>query len=405
MHPQGRQLTGVGPAPCPKAGKGGEGELRFAAPEEVGLSPALTRDLDEVLREAVAGEGVPGAAALVLKQGAVVYLGARGERRSADVRHPLHRDTIFDIASLTKMVATNTAIQILRDEDKLSLDDPLARFFPELRNTDKGQITVLHLLTHTSGLHKWQPWFRELTGKEAYLRAIAALPLEAEIGARCAYSDLGFILLGLLVERIAGVGLDEFARRRIFQPLGMKDTCFVPAPEARRRCAATEDCPWRKRIIQGEVHDENAFAMGGVAGHAGLFSTALDLARFAQLLLDGGEHAGIRILREETVRQLNVPPLPEVAPACGLGWWLDTGQRGWRWLVSDGAFGHTGFTGTSLWIDPGQRVASILLTNAIHPRREGSRADALRRAFHVVLRDHLLARGPAPDAAAGNSGP
>ncbi|MGD8238069.1 MAG: DUF1343 domain-containing protein [Armatimonadota bacterium] len=371
---------------------GGDGAPRFAAPQDAGLPPALTYDLDEVLREAVAGEGVPAAVAVVLKQGTIVYSGAFGERRSADVHHPVHSETIFDLASLTKMVATNTAIQILRDEGALALDDPVARFLPELRDTDKDRITVLHLLTHTSGLPRWGRWFRELTGKEAYLETIAALPLEAEIGARSEYSDLGFMLLGLLVGRVAGADLDEFARRRIFRPLGMKDTCFLPARQAWGRCAATEDCPWRQRIIQGEVHDENAFAMGGIAGHAGLFSTAPDLARFAQLLLDGGEYAGARILKPETVRELNVPPLPEAAPGSGLGWRLDMARNRWRWLASDGAFGHSGFTGTSLWIDPEQRVASILLTNAIHPRREGSGADALRRAFHTVLRDHLLGR-------------
>ncbi|MFQ5809794.1 MAG: serine hydrolase, partial [Armatimonadota bacterium] len=323
--------------------------------------------------------------------------GKRGTPKGGDgkPRYPVHPDTIFDLASVTKMVATNTAIQILRDEDALSLDHPLACFFPEVRSTDKGPITVLHLLTHTSGLPGWRAWFRELSGKDAYLEAIAALPLQAEIGARYEYSDLGFMLLGVLVERVAGVGLDEFARRRIFQPLGMEDTCFAPAPEAWGRCAATEDCSWRERIIQGEVHDENAFAVGGVAGHAGLFSTAPDLACFAQLLLDSGEHAGTRILQEGTVRALNVPPLPEVAPTSGLGWRLDTERKRWRWLASAGAFGHSGFTGTSLWIDPEQQAASILLTNAIHPRRERSRADALRREFHTVLRDHLLGHRPA----------
>jgi CubicO group peptidase (beta-lactamase class C family) len=362
----------------------------FAASKDAGPSRSLSDDLDEVLREAVAGEGVPGVAAVVLKPGATIYSGAFGRRRSADVPCPVHLDTIFDVASLTKMVATSTAVQILREEDALSLDDPLAGYFPELRDSEKGRITVLHLLTHTSGLPGWRAWFRELSGKEAYLWAIAGVPLDAEIGARSEYSDLGFILLGLLVERIAGTGLDEFTRRRIFEPLGMKDTCFLPGPEARERCAATEDCPWRGRVVQGEVHDENAFAMGGVAGHAGLFSTAPDLARFAELLLNGGELAGVRILREETVRELNVPPLPEVAPDCGLGWRLDTEDKGWRWLVSDEAFGHTGFTGTSLWLDPEEGVASVLLTNGVHPRREGSRAGALRRRFHTVLRGHLL---------------
>jgi CubicO group peptidase (beta-lactamase class C family) len=305
-------------------------------------------------------------------RGALVHLHAFGRLTYDADAPPVTADTLYDLASLTKVVATTTMAMILVDEGKLDLDRPVGELLPGFRGPGKEAVTVRHLLTHSSGLPATAPLFREIQGREAYLERIQALDLTDPAGSRSVYSDLGIILLGEILERAAGEPLEAFVRDRVFVPLGMRDTRFRPPPELRPRIAPTELDPWRGRLLQGEVHDENAFAMGGVAPHAGLFGTARDLARFAQMLLNRGTFNGRRLVSRETVdlftRRAGIPGSDRA-----LGWDTKSAEGSSAGtLFSPRSFGHTGFTGTSVWIDPERRLFVILLTNRVHPTRENN---------------------------------
>jgi CubicO group peptidase (beta-lactamase class C family) len=297
------------------------------------------------------------------------------------------------------VAVTTTLAMELVDEGRLDLDARVRSFFPRFAGPGKDRVTVRQLLTHTSGLAWWAPLYRELSGKGACLERIVAMDLAYEPGTGSSYSDLGFILLGEILERLAGAPLDELARERVLDPLGMHDTLFRPPPALVPRIAPTENDPWRGRVLRGEVHDENAFAMGGVAGHAGLFGSAPDLARLAQMLLDGGTCDGRRLVSRVSVELFTGwAGIPGVTRA--LGW--DTpsdgserrssvpGEPGYSSagsLLSPRSFGHTGFTGTSLWLDPQRGVYVALLTNRVHPTRENERIRAVRsRLADAVVR-------------------
>jgi uncharacterized protein YbbC (DUF1343 family) len=293
------------------------------------------------------------------------YLEAFGERTAGE---PMTVDTRFDLASLTKPIATAASIMLLAERGQLELGAPAARYLPELELPDKRAIRVEQLLLHTSGLPKVNPLSALEHGKAHALRAIASERLLASPGTRFEYSDLGFILLGEIVERVSGAGLDAFARRALFEPLGMRDTDFRPADA--RRCAPTEERD--ERTIRGVVDDPRAYRLGGVAGHAGLFASAGDLARFAQMLLRRGELDGVRVLSERSVAELLRPrrvqgatrtPGFDAQSAYALGRGL---------LMSERAVGHGGYTGTSLWLDPEQDVFVVLLSNRVHVGPHGS---------------------------------
>jgi len=292
---------------------------------------------------------------------------------------PMRPDTIFDLASLTKVVATTSMAMALYEEGKLDIDEKVCTYLPEFRGGDRELVTVRHFLAHSSGLPAWVDLYKRARGKEAFLKHICRLPLEAPPGTRTVYSDMGMILLGAALERISGEPLDAFCRRRTFDPLGMHDTLFNPPFHLRHRIAPTEVVPERGGVIWGEVHDENAWAMGGVAPHAGLFGTAGDLFKFAQMLLDGGIYGGRRLFREETVR-LFTRRTPGSTRA--LGW--DTPSEGGPSgkYFSPSSFGHTGFTGTSLWADPERNLVVVLLTNRVHPTRERKGMFCLRPLIH-----------------------
>jgi beta-glucosidase-like glycosyl hydrolase/CubicO group peptidase (beta-lactamase class C family) len=354
--------------------------LRMGRPDEVGLRAEGLADVDRLLERFVGEKAFPGAVIAVGKNGALAHLRAFG-RLSYDGGAPAATvDTIYDVASLTKVVVTTTMAMILVDEGKLDLTKPVSAFIPGFKGEGKDKVTVRHLLTHSSGLDWWGALYQELQGHDAYLSRVQSMDLVYEPGTKSLYSDLGVLLLGEVLERVAGESLDAFARRRIFDPLGMKETLFRPGRELLARIAPTERDPWRGRVLRGEVHDENAFALGGVAPHAGLFSTAGDLARFAQMLLNGGVYEHHRIVSRETVerftKRAGIP-----ASSRALGW--DTPSEGSSAgsLFSSRSFGHTGFTGTSLWIDPERRLFVVLLTNRVHPTREN---DAIRKVRPAV---------------------
>ncbi len=362
--------------------------LAAAGPGKPPLQPGGARKIDAVIAGFLQRRAFPGAVLAAGHQGTLAYLRPYGRLSYADDAPPAAADTIYDLASLTKVIATTTMAMILVDEGKLDLDKPVRDYLPRFTGAGKDRVTIRHLLTHSSGVDWWAPLYQGLEGRTAYVERIQQMELVYDPGSKTVYSDLGLILLGEVLERVAGQPLDLFVRRRVFQPLGMKDTMFRPPAELRRRIAPTEQDPWRGRMLRGEVHDENAFALGGVAPHAGLFSTAGDLARFAQMILNGGVFEHRRIVSRRTVelftRHAGVP-----GSTRALGW--DTrspqGYSSAGSLFSAGSFGHTGFTGTSIWIDPARRLFVILLTNRVHPTRDnGQIRDARPAVADAVVR-------------------
>jgi beta-N-acetylhexosaminidase len=352
--------------------------LRRGAPESVGFRPDGLAEVDRVLEAAVAARAFPGAVVAVGRHGTLAHLRAYGRLSYEPGSPPTRTDTIFDLASLTKVVVTTTAAMMLVDAGELELDSAVQAYLPGFRGEGRGEVTIRHLLTHSSGLDWWAPLYMELRGRQAYLERIQQMPLVYAPGSRSLYSDLGFFLLGEVIRRAAGEELDVLARLKILDPLGMEDTGYCPGEELRTRIAPTERDPWRGRLLRGEVHDENAFALGGVAPHAGLFGTAPDLARFAQMLLNGGVYAHARIVRRETLDLFTARAgVPDSTRALGWDTPSDEGSSAGD-LFSRRSFGHVGFTGTSLWIDPERDLFLILLTNRVHPSRESEGIRAAR---------------------------
>jgi CubicO group peptidase (beta-lactamase class C family) len=301
-----------------------------------------------------------------------------------DDPRPVDPTTIYDLASLTKAIGLTTACMILVDDGRLDLDAPVQRYLPEFRGPGKDRVTIRHLLTHSSGLPAWRPLFREAKDRQAALALVDTTPLDTVPGARFVYSDLGAIALMQVVERLTGERIDQYLARHVFAPLGMTATRYRPPAGWRRRIAPTEiDTVFRHRLIRGEVHDENAGKMGGVSGHAGLFSDAPDLSRFAAWLLEevGAPQAGdpapcsALCVSSGTVVQFTtrqgIPP----GSTRALGWDTpsDSGYSSAGTRLSRLSFGHTGFTGTSIWMDPDRDLFIILLTNRVNPTRANTR--------------------------------
>lgn len=318
-----------------------------------------------------------------MRYGVVALYEALGEAMTTPERRPMRRDSIFDLASLTKAVATATAIMSLVEQGHLRLNDPIESFLPQFRGPWKSEVTIWHLLTHTSGL-PLKPELHHDYPEPAQLRsAIYNMPLLAPPGQAFNYTCLGFHLLADVVERVSAVTLDTFLHNNVFGPLKMEDTGFRPPAEKRERIVATEHCRWRGQVMWGTVHDENCDVLGGVSGNAGLFSTAWDLAIFAQMMLNQGEYAGRRILSPLTVQAMFKNHTPQLNASRGLGWALQMPEFGD--LLGPLSIGHTGFTGTSLCLCPSLDLAVILLTNRVHPSRENNKIDCLRPLFHNAI--------------------
>jgi CubicO group peptidase (beta-lactamase class C family) len=365
----------------------------------VGAQDTRCFDEADAVVQAGVGKAFPGAVLAVGHGGRLVHLEAFG-RLSDEPGAPETRvDTLYDLASLTKVVVTTTVAMTLVDEGRLDLDARVHAFFPSFTGGAKDGVTIRQLLTHTGGLLWWAPLYKELWGEAAYVDRIASMDLDYEPGTKSAYSDLGIILLGDILERCGAAPLDELARRRVLEPLAMRDTMYRPPMELLPRIAPTENDPWRGRLLRGEVHDENAFALGGVAPHAGLFSTASDLSHLAQMLLDGGTYEGRRIVSRATV-ELFTERAGVPGTTRALGWDTPTDESGRRSsvpgqpgyssagsLFSARSFGHTGFTGTSIWMDPERGLYLILLTNRVNPTRERTGVAAVRaRVADAVAR-------------------
>jgi CubicO group peptidase (beta-lactamase class C family) len=341
----------------------GDGPTRLprVAPESVGMSVSRLAMIDDVVQRGIRAEGFPGAAVIVARRGRIVLERGYG---TLDWQSGVAVDaerTMYDLASLTKVVATTAASMVLVDQGKLRLDERVTHYLPTFSGGAKDQITIRDLLTHRSGLPAGRDISRR-AGPEAARKAVLATNLVRAPGSDYEYSDLGLDVMGFVIERITHEPLDQFVRRAVYSPLGMRSTMFRPAPALRARIAPTEE-----PVPRGEVHDGTARALGGVAGHAGLFSTAGDLAVFAQLMLDGGVAGSTRLFADSIARAFTKP-----GPGWrGLGWQTCPGDGSCGQYLSTRAFGHTGFTGTSMWIDPERDLVVIVLTNWIHGRASG----------------------------------
>jgi len=355
-------LTPVNPAvPLPT----GDG-LPAKAPSAVGMSAARLANIDRVIERGIRAGGYPGAAVVVGRKGAAVWEKGFGRLGwTGDAGSVVPERTIYDLASLTKVIGTTTAVMILFDEGKLRLDDRVVQYIPEFGGGAKDNVTIRMLLEHRSGLPAGRDLWRIASTPEEARAAVISTPLFAPPGQYFEYSDLGADMLGFVVEAVTGEKLDQFLETRVFSPLGMSDTRFRPDASLRGRIAPTELNPPRGYPLRGEVHDENAYALGGVAGHAGLFSTASDLAVFAQMLLNGGSYNGTRIVADSTVKLFT----RRAAGTRALGWDTCGGKGSCGEYLSSTAYGHTGFTGTSLWIDPEREMFVVLLTNRVHAAR------------------------------------
>jgi uncharacterized protein YbbC (DUF1343 family)/CubicO group peptidase (beta-lactamase class C family) len=372
------------------------GQTRPTSPEKpparvAGFDLARLNRLDDLVTEAIANRETPGAVVLVGRGDTVVFRKAYGQRAVAPVSEPMTLDTMFDVASLTKVVATTTAAMMLLEDGRIRLIDPVAKYVPEFGKYGKDRITIRDLMTHMSGLRPDVDLGDSWEGHDAAIRlGTEEIPLAAP-GQRFVYSDINYFMLGEIVERVAKMKLDVFTRERIFQPLGMRDTMFNPPRALYGRVAPTQPA-----TLRGVVHDPTARRMGGVAGHAGLFSTAADLAIFCRMLLDGGAVGTARVLSPLAIERMTSPASPGTeANIRGLGWDLDSSYSSNRGeFLPLGSYGHTGFTGTSLWIDPASRVFVVFLSNRVHPDGRGD-VTPLRARVASVVASSLTGLAPA----------
>ncbi len=345
-------------------------ELPSALPAEVAMNAHHLGQIDRVVAEGIEAGEMPGCVVLVGRRGKIVFRKAYGDRQIKPERIPMTVDAVFDLASLTKPIATATSVMVLWERGRLRLCDPVADHIPEFGQNGKGKITVFELLTHQGGLTPDNALGDYRDGPDKTWARICTLKPRVPPGSKFLYTDVGYIVLGELVRRKSGKSVHEFSRDHIFRPLGMGETGYVPPEPLRQRAVPTEmrDGHW----MRGEVHDPRSHLLGGIAGHAGLFSTAADLAVYAQMMLDGGQYDGVRVLQPETVRKMT-RGYRVSSGFRGLGWDSKTGyssNRGKPFSVH--AFGHGGFTGTAMWVDPDLELFVIFLSSRLHPDGKGS---------------------------------
>ncbi|MCC6446562.1 MAG: beta-lactamase family protein [Armatimonadetes bacterium] len=364
--------------------------LALSSPHAVGFDPQRLSRVQSLLEEACERREFAGAVYLVARHGSIAARGAVGLRND-DPAAPMTLDTIFDMASLTKPVATAAAALCLLEQGAFHLLQEVRSFFPEKELPHLEGATLFHLLTHTSGLPPYKDFYRTGEGQKHLVEGILSLELTQPPGAKYAYSCLGFILLQAVLERITGEPLDALAQRLVFEPLEMKRTRYCPPADGHGEIATAGVCPWRERKVSGEVHDPNAAAQGGVSGNAGLFSTAADLAVFAQMMLRDGAFHGRRILGPVTIRQAAENRLAPEVGGSSLGWFTHPNAMLPRGdLLSLRSFGHTGFTGTSLLIDPEYDLIVIFLANRLVYEPEGVGFFATRRKLHNLVAASLM---------------
>jgi beta-N-acetylhexosaminidase len=354
------------------------------------LGVRLRDTLRAVLDAATRDSAFPGAFVIVGNRSGVLAQYGVGHLDWKASAVPDER-TIWDMASLTKVVALTSSMMQLVERGSVSLDAPVQRYLPTWTGPNKERVTIRHLLTHSSGLPAWRPIYKEATDAASAMKLVHDTQLDTLPGVRMVYSDLGAILLGEVVRTVSGERLDAYAAKNVFAPLGMRDTRYLPLAADSSRTAPTEIDPWRQRHLRGEVHDENAFSLGGVSAHAGLFSTGADLARLATAYLNGGQLNGARVFSEATIRQFTTVQDSSFSNRA-LGWETPTGGNSAGRLMKRPAFGHTGFTGTSFWVDPANDVFVILLTNRVNPTRANTKIGRVRQSVADAVIGLLPAR-------------
>lgn len=360
--------------------------LRYDFPEYVGFKPDSLVLLDSIMTNAIDDSAFPGAQLVVVKDGAIVFNKSFGKQTYNQDSPAINNGTMFDIASVTKVIATTSAIMKLYDEEKICMEDSVVKFIPEFGNKGKENITIKNLLLHNGGLPAFKRLYLTCKSPQEVLDSVYHTEMIYPVGDSTVYSDFDFILLGKIIERISGVTLAKYVDSVFFKPLGMSSTIYNPESSIWKNIAPTEyDSIYRKRLIQGEVHDENAFALGGVSGHAGLFSTASDLAIFMQMIMNGGSYSGRQYLKPETIKLFTTKQGKKSSRA--LGWDTKTmnGYSSAGSLFGEKSFGHTGFTGTSVWVESEKKIFVILLTNRVYPTRNNPKIIQIRPKVHDAV--------------------
>jgi serine-type D-Ala-D-Ala carboxypeptidase len=352
---------------------------RLSATSSDSFARALEDTIGKVLTRAFSDSAFPGAIAVVGNHTGIVAQRSVGQLDWAPSPVP-DEHSLWDIASLTKVTGMTTAMMQLVEQGRISLDAPLQRYIPEWRGPNKERVTVRHLLTHSSGLPAFKAYDKITQRPDSLAALMFATPLDTLPGIKMVYSDIGAYMLGRLVERISGETLDQYVVRHVFQPLGMNETRYNPPAEWISRVAPTEIDPLRGGLVRGKVHDERAYYLGGVSAHAGIFSSAHDLARLAEMYLNGGTLDGTRVVKAETIA-LFTAIQDSAFSNRALGWEKPTGRNSAGHLMSSRAFGHTGFTGTSFWVDPSRDLFVILLSNRVNPTRANQKIGAVRVAL------------------------
>ena len=370
------------------------GTLPAGKAAELGVSPERLARLDDVIQASLEAEEIPGAVLLVARRGRTIYRKAFGLRSQKPTVEAMTVDSIFDVASLTKVMATSTSIMILVEEGKIALNEPVSDFIPRFARRGKEKVTLLHLLTHHSGLRPDLDLVPKWTGHDRAIDLACRERLVSDPGEKFVYSDINYLLLGEVVQRVSGMGLDQFAASRIFKPLGMTDTGFLPTPDAKYRLVPTilRD----GEMLRGQVHDPTASRMGGVAGNAGVFSTVDDTAVWAQMLLNGGDYGGVRVLSPLGALKMSTPQEDRSSPDWrGAGFDIETRFSTVRGdLFPTGSYGHTGYTGTSVWMDPYTETIVILFTSRLHPDGKGDVVSLRSKVASVVAASLVDVRIP-----------
>ncbi len=370
--------------------------LRYGFAPEAGINPARLDSVRLLVQQAVRDSVFPGAVLLLGRNATIALHEAFGNLGYGEFKRPVPLNAIFDMASVSKVIATTTACMLLYERGQLALDAPVQSYLPNFTGKDKEKITLRHLLTHCSGLIAFRRYFLDYHTPEEILNVILKEELTYPTGTQTVYSDLGVILLGKIIELVSGKSLDGFCREEIFAPLRMHETFYKPDSALRERIAPTEldtlTLGRRDKIVHGSVHDENAYTLGGVSGHAGLFSSARDAATFMQMLLNGGSYGEVQLLAPETIALFIKRQEVAAGSSRALGWDTADGKNSAGQLMSAEAFGHTGFTGTSVWADPKTQLFVVLLSNRVHPTRENRRILEFRAKLHEAVVRALLAQ-------------
>ncbi|MEO8231976.1 MAG: serine hydrolase [Ignavibacteriota bacterium] len=343
------------------------------------------KDVDSVINNAIVDEAFPGAVVLVWKDGKIIFEKAFGNFTYDKTSPKVNTNTIYDLASVTKVVATTTATMICYDRKLFSLDDKVVKYIPEFGVNGKENITIKNLLLHNSGLVAWKKFYeRNLTANEV-LKEIYSAELEYKTGEKMIYSDLGIITLGKIIEKVTGKSLDVFCKDEIFVPLKMNSTFYNPPDSLKKLCAPTElDNYWRMKTLQGEVHDETSAMLNGVAGHAGLFSTAEDISKLMAMLMNKGKLNDKQLIQQGTIEYFTKRYSDESSRAIGWDTKSETGSSSGNYF-SKNSFGHTGYTGTSIWADPERDLFVVFLTNRVYPTRENGKLGKVRPELHDTI--------------------